>query len=61
VFSAKSKFTPGQSVRILPLKVDGVVYIVQFGPGGVVTYDCFWWFNGERKASILTEAELAEA
>jgi hypothetical protein len=27
---------------------------------GPACYDCFWWFNGERKSSVLTEAELCE-
>jgi hypothetical protein len=59
VYEVKTRFAPGQAVRVVPLPVDGWVWQVMVSEGPAC-YDCFWWFNGERKSSVLTEAELCE-
>jgi hypothetical protein len=61
MFAFETKFAPGQQVIIKSLNVTGFVWQVCIMPNKVINYDCFWWFNGERKNCLLTEAEIAEA
>lgn len=61
MFEIKARFAPGQKIRLNSLQVDGYVWQVMCMPGGLINYDCFWWFNGERRASVLVEQEISEA
>ena len=60
-FAFTIKFSPGQKVLIKSLNVTGYVWQVCVMANGLVNYDCIWWFNGERRNGLLTEAEIAEA
>lgn len=57
MFNVSSKFAPGQQVTIKALKVTGWVYQVLVMEHAT-HYDCFWWFDGERRSSVLTEGEI---
>ena len=59
MYTVTCRFAPGQAVTIVPLAVRGTVWQVMVAEGSVC-YDCFWWWNGERKSSVLTEGELSE-
>ncbi len=60
MFEVRTRFEPGQRIKIKALCVEGKVWQVMCMPGSVTTYDCFWWWDGERKASVLTEDEIEE-
>lgn len=55
-----TRFSPGQSVHLKALDFPAIVHEVIVG-SGYTLYDCIWWYNGERKAGVLTEAEITEA
>lgn len=60
MFEVRTRFEPGQKIKIRALGVAGEVWQVMCMQRGVTTYECIWWFNGERKTGVLTESEIEE-
>lgn len=52
------RFTPGQTVVVLALNVQGFIENVLISRGNVIRYDVTYWFNGNRETKCLTEEEI---
>ena len=47
--SISVRFTPGQTVVVLALNVQGFIENVLISRGNVIRYDVTYWFNGNRE------------
>ena len=54
----ETRFTPGDTVRLIGLDLDALVDSVRVGLGGLIEYYVVYWNAGERTSVWVHEMEL---